>query len=115
MNRIDEILAQHIKMERSADDAIATRLLVSLTAKPLPAQRHTLLRNWPTVLLNFDFAPAWPRIATLASAGFVGCMVGFFSPGAQIFEKPRTTSVQMADADPGYLVFEPEPLTGVRP
>ena len=115
MNRIDKMLARHLKIEKTTDDAIAMRVLASLGARPLPAQHHTLLKGWPTLLLNFDFAPAWPRIATLASIGFAGCMVGFFSPGAQIFEKPRTTPVQMADADPGYLVFEPEPLTGVRP
>lgn len=115
MDRLHEMLSRQLKTEKLADEAIATRVLASLAAKPLPAQRHTLLKRWPTLLLNFDFAPAWPRIATLVSVGFVGCMIGFFSPGTQIFEKPRMSSAQMSDADPSYLVFEPEPLTGAHP
>jgi len=115
MNRLDEILAHQLKIEKSADEAIAMRVLSSLAAKPLPAQRRSFLNGWPDALLNFDFAPAWPRIGALACIGLVGCMIGFFSPGAQIFEKPRIGTVQIMDIDPSMLAFDPEPLTGIRP
>jgi hypothetical protein len=115
MNRMDEILAQQLKIEKSADEAIAMRVLASLAAKPLPTQRHSFLKGWPDVLLNFEFTPAWPRVGALAFVGLVGCMIGFFSPGAQIFEKPRVAPVLVADIDASTLAFDPEPLTGIRP
>jgi hypothetical protein len=115
MNRMDEMLTRQFKADNAADDSIAARVLVSIAAKPLPAQRHSLFKGWPNALLTLDFAPAWPRLAALACVGLFGCTVGFFSPGAQIFEKPLAAApIQLADAETG-AVFEPEPLTGARP
>ena len=117
MNRIHEILSRHLYTDKSADEALAARVLASLATSPLPAQRHSLFKSWPAALLNIDFAPAWPRLAALACVTLLGCMIGFFGPGAQFIERSSgaAASMQVADSDAGTIAFEPEPLTGVRP
>lgn len=115
MNRIDEMLTRHFKSDNAEDEAIAARALVSIAAKPLPSQRHSIFKSWPNALLTLDFAPAWPRIAALACVALLGCMIGLFGPGAQLFEQSGgAAAMQVADVD-ATLAFEPEPLTGARP
>jgi hypothetical protein len=115
MNRMDEMLTRQFKFDSAIDDAIAARVLVSIGAKPLPTQHHSIFRSWPNALLTLDFAPAWPRIAALACVALLGCMIGLFGPGAQLFDSAGgAAAMQIADAD-ATLAFEPEPLTGVRP
>ena len=59
------------------------------------------------------FTPAWPRIAALSSVAVIG-----FAIGLAEFDDPPAEglrAVAMADADVSSIVFEPEPLTGLRP
>jgi hypothetical protein len=117
MNRIDELIARRSKTDRTADEVLAARVVAALAAKPLPRQRHSIFRNWPSALLNNDFAPAWPRIAALACVALVGCTVGFFGPGTRAFQRTGWTVAvaQNSDSDVSGLVFEPEALTGAKP
>lgn len=113
MNRLDDIITRHLHDGPASDKAAAGRVLAALAA-PLPAQRHPAFKHWPSVLLNRDFVPAWPRLAALACVTLIGCMAGLFGPGAQMIERPGAAMV-IASADAGALTFEPDPLTGVRP
>lgn len=94
-----------------ADDAAVDRVLKRL-AGPLPRQKHSLWQL-PSVLLNWDFAPAWPRVAALAccaALGFVVGIAGLDRPFDQL-DSPFT----VATRDIGSLVSEPDTLTGERP
>jgi hypothetical protein len=64
-------------------------------------------------LLTLDYAPAWPRLAALACVAAFGCMVGLAAPNAGV-RKPNAT-VRIAEVDGSSLVFDSEPITGVRP
>lgn len=93
------------------DDAAVERVLKRL-AGPLPRQKVALWR-WPLVLLDWQFAPAWPRVAALACCAALGFVIGIagvdrrFDGGAPFAVASRT--------DIGSIVFEPEALTGARP
>jgi hypothetical protein len=117
MNRIDELIVRRSKADRTAGEASAARVISALSAMPLPRQRHSIFRSWPSALLNNDFAPAWPRIAALACVALVGCTVGFFGPGTRAFQRTGwiVAVAQNSDSDVSGLVFEAEPLTGAKP
>jgi hypothetical protein len=95
-----------------ADTAAAERILKRLSG-PLPRQKISLWRL-PEVLLDWQFAPAWPRVAALACCAVLGFMIG-------IAGLDRSTDLRGApfiisnSGDLGSVVFEPEPLTGARP
>jgi hypothetical protein len=116
MNRFDEFIVRHLKASRGADEASAARVVSALAAKPLPRQRRSWFRSWPSALLNSDFAPAWPRLAALACVALIGCTVGFFGPNTRAFQRSGwiVAIAQNADDVSGF-VFEPEPLTGAKP
>ncbi len=65
------------------------------------------------VLLDWQFAPAWPRVAALACCAALGFVIGIagvdrrFDGGAPFAVASR--------GDLGSVVFEPEALTGARP
>ena len=112
-DRLDSLLTRRATARSPADQASAARVLANLANAPLPRQRHGW--RWPSVLLDFDFAPAWPRVAALAGAAALGCALGFFGPAARLTEGPGwTAAAQAADSDFG-AVSEPELFTGVRP
>lgn len=111
-DRLDALFARRAKARSPADQASAARVLANLANVPLPRQRHGW--RWPSVLLDFDFAPAWPRVAALAGAAVLGCAIGFFGPAARLTEGPGWTAAQAADSDFG-AVSEPELFTGARP
>jgi hypothetical protein len=113
-NRLDALLARRARVQSPADQASAARVLANLAYTPLPRQRHGW--RWPSVLLDFDFAPAWPRVAALAGAAVLGLAIGFSGPAVRFTESPGWTmaAAQAADSDFG-AVSEPELLTGVRP
>lgn len=95
-----------------ADDAAARRALARLDAAPLPPQRHPWFAAWwPDVLMNLDFAPAWPRVAALASAAVLGISLGISSFGASI-----ATRLDLARAAPvdetGANLFDSDSLNG---
>lgn len=93
------------------DEAAVDRVLKRLPS-PLPRQKHPLWR-WPAILLDWQFAPAWPRLAALAccaALGFVIGIAGLDRPFDQL-DAPFTVSSR----DIGSIVSEPDTLTGERP
>ena len=116
MNRIDELIVRRLRADRDASEQSAARVVSALALRPLPRQRRSWSRHWPSALLNNDFAPAWPRLAALACVALVGCTVGFFGPGTRAFQRTGwIVTAQSSDSDVSGLVFEPEPLTGAKP
>jgi hypothetical protein len=115
--KIDDLLARELGLRSAEADAMASRVLKSLASRPLPPQRRPLLaRWWPSALLNADFAPAWPRVAVLASAACLGVAIGLFGPDASLLGTQNGTGGATAsENDSASLVFGAEPLTGVRP
>jgi hypothetical protein len=93
------------------DDAATARVLMRLSP-PLPRQKFSL-RQIPAVLLDWQFAPAWPRVAALACCAAVGFYVGIAGLDRP-FDSLGTSAVA-SSADLGVFVFEPEPLIGARP
>jgi hypothetical protein len=107
---LENALKRHMQPP-PADDAAVNRVLKQL-AGPLPAQKRSL-RLLPAILLNWDYVPAWPRVAALAccaALGFVVGLAGLDRPFDQL-DSPFTISSR----DIGWLVSEPDTLTGERP
>jgi hypothetical protein len=117
MNRFDEFIVRHLKAGRSTSEGSAARVASALALRPLPRQRHSWFRSWPSALLNTDFAPAWPRLVALACVALIGCTIGFFGPSTRAFQRSGwiVAAAQNPDADVSGLAFEPEPLTGAKP
>ena len=116
--RLEALIARDIAPASQADDATtlaaASRILTALAARPLPPQ-HRAWRWWPAELVSFDFAPAWPRIAALASVGVLGFALGLVALGAGFGPGLSASRMANADTDLSAIVFEPEPVTGLRP
>jgi hypothetical protein len=107
---LEGALKRHIQA-RPADDAAVKRVLKRL-AGPLPRQKMPLWRL-PGVLLDWQFAPAWPRVAALACCAALGFIIGIagvdrrFDGGGSPF--------MVSSRDIGSIVSEPDSLTGERP
>ena len=101
-DRIDDMLTRHYARNEATDEP-AGRVIARLDR--LPPQKHSLLKRLPGILLDWQFAPAWPRMAALACCALLG-----FAVGAVSFDHIMQPQSQDIAA-----VFEPEPLTGVRP
>jgi hypothetical protein len=95
-----------------AERIAATRLFAALGQLPMQ-QRRTWWAELSSTLLDWDFRPAWPRIAALASVAVLGFAIGLVDLDVPPSESPR--SLVLAEPDVGGVVFEPEPLTGSRP
>jgi hypothetical protein len=65
------------------------------------------------VLLDWQFAPAWPRVAALAACAVLGFYVGIAGLDRPFDQLDGRFA--MANNDFGSVVFEPESLTGARP
>jgi hypothetical protein len=115
--RLERLLAGHLRSEpnhggRALSEAdTVSRILTAM--EPLPPQRRGWLASWwPAELLEFDLAPAWSRMAVLAGIASLGFMVGLTDaslPGLRF--KPAVVS----EGDLSMIVFEPDPLSGMRP
>jgi hypothetical protein len=93
------------------DDAAVDRVLKRLSG-PLPRQKPPLWRL-PSVLLNWEFAPAWPRMAALACCAALG-----FGLGIAGLDRPfdrLDPQYGIGNRDIGSIVSEPDFLTGERP
>ena len=105
---LDAALIRHGEAVQ-ADDAALARLSARL-AGPLPRQKKPFWRL-PAVLLDWQFAPAWPRMAALACCAVLGFAIGITGLDRQIDGQ----SVTAASTDLSATVFESEPFPGVRP
>ena len=110
--RLDALLARASALDAAPNEASAARVMTALR-RPLPRQRRFALNwAWPAALLNVDLAPARLRIAALAGVAGLGVMLGLWGPdlgeaGLAGASTPQETTIT--------ALFEPEPLTGVRP
>jgi hypothetical protein len=95
-----------------ADQAAVERVLKRLS-DPLPRQKRALWRL-PSVLLDWQFAPAWPRVAALACCAALGFVIGIAGVDRR-FDGSGSPFAVASRTDIGSIVFEPEPLTGARP
>lgn len=92
-----------------AEDAAAERIAQRLEAMALPPQKRAF-SWWPAALRDIDFAPAWPRVATLAGAAVLGISMGLSGVGTRIasdLDLVRVASIDDAasnvfDLDLGY-------------
>jgi hypothetical protein len=111
---LDQLLVQHFKNStrgRAQDDDAVTRVLARLGS--LPPQRRSW-RHWPTALLAWDFAPAWPRVAALAGCTALGFAVGVIGPSLRGAEGWPLLSSR-GELQLAAVLSEPEPMTGVLP
>lgn len=112
--QFDSLLKSALKRAHRApqdDEAAAARVLVRLST--LPRQKMPLWR-WPAELLNWDFAPAWPRMAALAGCAVLGFAIGIAGIDRRIDRFDEGFALTR-NADLGAIVFEPETFTGARP
>jgi hypothetical protein len=105
---LDGALKRHTQAP-PVDQAAVERVLKRLES-PLPRQKAALWRL-PAVLLDWQFAPAWPRMAALACCAALGFYIGI----AGLDRRFDRLDQQVASADLDAMVFEAEPLTGARP
>lgn len=111
---LEAVLRQYSSSaDAQTDDASVTRVLAAL-AQPLPAQRQSW-RLWPPELLDWSFAPAWPRLAALACCAALGFAVGVASPMVRHRHVPIVVAQQPDGGGLAAVLSEPEPLTGVLP
>ncbi|MDO8877279.1 MAG: hypothetical protein Q8M24_13270 [Pseudolabrys sp.] len=103
---------KRITQAAPVDQGAVNRVLARL-APPLPRQKVSLWR-WPSVLLDWQFAPAWPRVAALAACGVLGFYIGIAGLDRH-FDQLDGRFATASRADLGSIVFEPESLTGARP
>ena len=104
--RLDAMLARFAGTE---DERSAARILTKLNG-PLPRQKQPFWRL-PAALLDWQFAPAWPRVAALAGCALVGFSIGI----AGVDRSLATPDTQIASHDIGTMVFGPELFAETRP
>ena len=102
-DRLDDLLTQHYARRDESEDA-AERVLARLGT--LPPQKQRFWTGLPSILLDWQFAPAWPRMAALAGCALIGFALG--EAGLDRLMRPPAQ-------DFAAVVFEPEALTGLRP
>src|SRR5256885_12847052 len=94
---------------RDADDAVTDRILARL--ETLPPQKRAFAW-WPAALLDWNFAPAWPRLAALAGAAVLGISIGLSNVGTRIAANLNLVRIASAD-DTSINAFETD--AGLRP
>ena len=110
--QFEDFLRTTLKRDAKPADADAVDRVLARLRGPLPRQKQPLWRL-PGVLLNWDFAPAWPRMAALACCAVLGFMFGIAG-----LDRPFDRldgSVLTSSRDLGSLMSEPDSLTGERP
>ncbi|MGB7256587.1 MAG: hypothetical protein WBD48_00745 [Pseudolabrys sp.] len=108
--RIDDLIVRHLAAQGDGN-AAGARVLAKL-ARPLPRQKSRLLSRLPGLLLDLQFAPAWPRVAALACCAALGFAIGLAGVDRRI---DGSNVAAASPADLTTAMFEPEPLTGARP
>jgi len=107
-----ESALKRVLQAQPSDPASVNRVLARLSP-PLPLQKKPLWQI-PSVLLDWEFAPAWPRMVALAACAVLGFYVGIAGLDRR-FDQTEARFASASHADLGAIVFEPESLTGARP
>jgi hypothetical protein len=112
--QFDKLIESALKRRvmEPVDEAAVNRVLSRISA-PLPRQKQPLWRL-PGVLLDWQFAPAWPRMAALACCAALGFFVGIAGLDRR-FDDPATAPAFVGGGGIGSITFEPEAFTGARP
>jgi hypothetical protein len=98
------------RADARADSAAVERVLKRLSG-PLPRQKFAW--RWPTVLLDWQFAPSWPRVAALATCAVLGFVIGLIGLDRQVDSADAALAyVSRADL---VLLFDSEPPAGTKP
>jgi hypothetical protein len=112
-DEFDKFLAGTLARQAKDADAAAAERVLARVMPALPRQSTSFWRL-PAVLLDWQFAPAWPRLAALGACAVIGFCIGITGLDRHIDRIDRIT-VASNTTDLGSVVFEPEPLTGARP
>ena len=83
-----------------------------LERRALPPQKRAFAW-WPSALMDWNFAPAWPRVAALAGAAVLGISIGLSGLGTRI--AADLDLVRVAAADDADNVFDVDSVAGLRP
>src|SRR6476620_8944650 len=105
--QFENFLRTALKRSSGSDDAVE-RVFKRLIG-PLPRQKQPLWRL-PAVMLDSEFAPAWPRMAALGwrSALRFGIGIASLGPPSDRLDAPCF----VGNRDIGSSVSEPDSLTG---
>jgi hypothetical protein len=91
------------------DAQSAARVMGKLNG-PLPRQKRPFWRV-PPALLDWQFAPAWPRVAALAGCLLIGFSIGL----AGVDRSLARSNPQVVNRDIGTMVFGPDIFAGDGP
>jgi hypothetical protein len=105
-----EVALRRVMTAGDTDDAATKRVLARLAS--LPPQKRAFAW-WPAALTDWDFAPAWPRVAALAGAAVLGISIGLSNIGTRI--AADLDLVRVASAEDAGNVFDVDSVTGLRP
>jgi hypothetical protein len=106
-----EAALRRVMTAGDADEAAPQRILARL--ERLPPQKRGVAW-WPAALMDWNFAPAWPRLAALAGAAVLGISIGLSNFGTRIAADLDLVRVASSD-DAGAGVFDTDSMTGLRP
>src|SRR3954467_547359 len=73
-----EVALSRVMTPRTTDAEKVGRIVRHFDSIALPPQQRSFAW-WPAALTDWNFAPAWPRIAALACAAVLGITVGLSS------------------------------------
>ena len=104
-----EAALHRVMTSTDANGAATHRILARL--ETLPPQKRAF-GWWPAALLNWNFAPAWPRLAALAGAAVLGISIGLSNVGTRIAADLNLGRIASAD-DTSTNAFETD--AGLRP
>lgn len=108
----EKLLATTLKRSAGAPQSDAVNRVLARLSGPLPRQKFALWRL-PAVLLDWEFAPAWPRVAALATCAALGFIIGLTGLDRQVDTADAALSY-VSRADIGGIVFEAEPSRGAK-
>jgi len=109
---LDAALRRCMHMQEPvANTASVARVLARLTLLPRQKQRAWRL---PGILLDWQFAPAWPRVAALVGCALIGFVIGITDLDRRI-EDPNGSFAVASQIDVESVVLEPESPVGAWP
>ena len=108
---LEAALGRIMTAEEPQADSIAR--IAQRFESALPPQKRAFAW-WPAALTDWNFAPAWPRVAALACAALLGITVGLSSLGMRLAADLDLVRVASAD-DGGGNAFDVDAVTGIRP